>query len=255
MEPTKYFAELKNNIRQIDTEMLDNNLDIIDKMIEDANSIGQTTLLDRLVFTREVIEKEQMALASGIDKYVHRDDVLKFIENVQPKNSVKIIELERFPRMIPEANVEHITLAKKLNVFTKFMVVFTDFTDQDYRTDEEKKIIERNRDPIVFASFTEEQPRMIHDRLYFITDWEDEFCDLTFVRMVDKMVQLGIKDPVKPIRADREYITQIVAQFKQQKIDQRERNQPAQLALNYQSQNSNGKHSFFKRVISKVWNR
>lgn len=215
MEPTEYFNDLKSKISTIDEDKLKANLATVNDIIVNAKNLEQTSLLARLVFTRDVVAREQKALAAGIDKFIYREDILKFIEHVQPKNSVKLIELHRYPRVIPFENAEHIKLAKSLEVFDEFIVAFTDFTDKDYKTAEEKEVVARNRDPIVFGAFKLNKERMIHDRLYFITDWEDEYCDLTFTKMVDKMTnEMRLVDPVKRIGADVDYVNRIVADVK-----------------------------------------
>ena len=33
--------------------------------------------------------------------------------------------------------------------------------------------------------------------MYFIADWVDEYCDLTFDKLIEKMSEVGMKDAVK----------------------------------------------------------
>lgn len=215
MEPKEYFEELKGQGKTMDTETLKKNLEAIDNIIESSFSLGQDKLLHRLVFTREIIEKEQTALVCGYDTYVYSEDVLKFIEKVTPKNSVKIIELENFPRVIPEKNAADIVTAKNWNLFDRFYVVFTDFTNNDYRTPEQKATIIRNRDPIVFGAFNIVKDSTVYDRLYFITDWEDEFCDLTFTKMINRMAEMGMKKIDKKISTSPDYLNEIIKGVKE----------------------------------------
>lgn len=143
IEPKDYFKIVKGKTKTQTTAKLKKNLDTIAENIIAAKKIGQKSFLHKLAFTYDVILKEQQILAKGYQKYVHVDDVKKFIDIVTPKNSVKIIELERFPRAIPMTNLKDIDKAKKLEIFDEFYVVFTDFTDNDYKTPKEKEVKEQ----------------------------------------------------------------------------------------------------------------
>lgn len=208
-EPKDYFEELKTKLQTADKEQLVSQLDSINEFMVRAKNVGQKNFLHKLVYARETIVKEQQLLINGINRYVVKDDIEKFIDKVEPKNSVKIIELERFPRAIPVHCMEDIQKAKDLGIFSDFCVVFTDLTNNKYETKTEKNFVARNRDPIVFGYFMHEKSRLKHERFYFITDWEDEFCDLTFTKMIDKMAKMGITNAEKKIAFDETYLTQI----------------------------------------------
>lgn len=247
MEPSQYFKILKENIKGIDANMLENHLNLIGAQLIKAKGIGQKSLVDKLSMTYDVIKREQMILAAGYDKFVYQDDVKKFIDLAKV---IKVIELERFPRAIPHDNLEDIKDAKELHtiekkiekqkkkvlqqdpknkkkkieveietdveveikhpMFDDFCVVFTDLVNENHTTEEEKAYVNRNRDPIVFGYFKHKNSGLLHDRFYFITDWEDQYCDLTFAKMIDKMVENGIKNPEHTIAADHVYIQELV---------------------------------------------
>lgn len=122
-----------------------------------------------------------------------------------------MIELDRFPRTIPLENLERIKEAKGLEIFDDFMVIFTDLTNNVQSTEEEMKFVDRNKDPVVFGYFRHEEAGINHSRFYFITDWEDEYCDLTFTKMIVDMTERGIERPEYKISTDHSYIQEIVA--------------------------------------------
>ena len=207
VEPNEYFRVLKDSKKQIDQEALQSQLNMVANYVSKAKAIGQTSLLDKLAFTYATIVKEQALLVSGLDKFVYQSDVEKFLDKTK---HIKIIELDRYPRVIPMENLDAISKAKDLEIFDSFVVVFTDLSDDDYKTEEEKKFVARNRDPIVFGHFHNDRSGIKHDRLYFITDWEDEYCDLTFGKMIEKMAEVGIANAEHTIASDDEYIKEIV---------------------------------------------
>ena len=243
IEPNEYFKILKDNIKGVDTDMLESHLTLIGQQLIKAKEIGQTSLVDRLAMTYDVICREQMILAAGFSKFVYQEDIMQFIDVTKV---VKIIDLERFPRAIPDECLSMIKKAKELHtlekeikkekqkqpdptnkkktiqveveteievkkpLFDKFCVVFTDLTNQDHTTEEEKKFVERNRDPIVFGYFKNKKSGLLHDRFYFITDWEDKYCDLTFGKMIAKMSEAGIAHAEHAIDTDHTYIQELV---------------------------------------------
>lgn len=209
-EPAEYFKILKTSLSKANQDMLEDNLAVISKHILSAKKIGQKSLLNQLAFTYDVIVKEQALLTQGINTYVDKDDIQKFIDDIEPANSIKIIELERYPRVIPLDSLETIEKIKQKNIFDEYCIVFTDFTEEDYATPEDKEFVRKNRDPIVFGLFTNRNSGLQHSRFYFITDWEDEYCDLTFDKMITKMGKMGIKNPNKNITQDHTYIQELV---------------------------------------------
>jgi hypothetical protein len=148
--------------------------------------------------------------ATGYRKYVNRHDVIKMIDNVKPKNSVKIVELENYPRAIPDENADAIEKARDLEIFDLFVVIYTDLTDEEVHTPAQKQFAARNKDPVVLGLFLNDVLKFQHDRMYLITDWEDEFCDLTFTKMIEKMAQAGVKNPEKEISPSIDHINNLV---------------------------------------------
>ena len=210
LEPEEYFKDVKTKLQVADAEKFKEQLAVISSQIVASKDLGQKAFLHRLVFTHNTILKEQQLLAAGFDTYITRTDAMKFIQNVKPRNSVKIIELSRYPRALPEHAQISTKKALDLGIVDEFVVIFTDLTDNDYKTPEEKEFVQRNRDPIIFGMFKHDQTGLKHDRMYYIDSWQDDFCDLDFPTMVTKMAELGIKNPDKKISTDFEYLNTIV---------------------------------------------
>jgi len=215
-EPKDYFNDLKEKITDVQLDQLKKNREFLSKELQKAHRLGQKNLTHKASFMWEILEKEMILHTMDITKYVHRQDMVKLIDEVTPKNSVKIVELENYPRSIPDENMEDIIKAQELGLFDVLLVLYTDLTDEEVNTPEQKEFAARNRDPVVFGMFVEDKINLKHDRLYFITDWEDEFCDLTFTKMLDKMTEMGIKNPEKTITVDIDQINSIVVNSKEE---------------------------------------
>lgn len=157
---------------------------------------GQKALIQKLSLLTECVEKEKQLLDIGIDSYVYRDDIEEYIDKVA-KNTVKIIELENYPRDIPDDIVDIISKTK--NIFDKMYIVFTDYTGEV-----EKQVAKerREKDPILFGTFQKvlevrqgNVSRVMNDKFYYLGDWEDEYCDLT----MDKFLKKVGKDKLKKV--------------------------------------------------------
>lgn len=192
IEPDEYFNRLKANLNETQIDVLRSKLAVVFSNLESARKNGQTKLVQTLVFNGETILREIKASTLGFNRYVEKDDLRKFIDLIRPRDSVKIIELERYPRMIPDDASEKLIISKTNNLFDAYYVVFTDYTDNDHATEEEKKVIARNRDPILLGVYDNQKLQVKGDRFYLIADWIDEYCDLTFDKMITEMSKLGI---------------------------------------------------------------
>ena len=184
LEPHEYFQAIKSTSANMDHEIFDTQLDYIAKQITNAKRVGQKNFVNWLTFVKRSLLRESMLMSLGISQYVHRDALVKLIKYVEPKGSVKIIELARYPRVIPDNIIERLETIKSLELFDDYIVVFTDLTDNTYRTKEELEFVRNNTDPIVFGIFKEDETSEQYERLYLIADWEDETCNLKFNDMI-----------------------------------------------------------------------
>lgn len=189
LHPDQYFEVLKNRKNSITVdalqELFERNKNLLDQMIK----AGQVNGADRLMYHLKNIKREQEVIEAGYDKYVFRDDIDFFIEQVS-KKVVKIIDIESYERAIPDDVVKEIEKAKPM--FDQLYIVFTDYTGKE---DRKVELQERAKDPIVFGAFYSRvydekerfQKTIWNHRFYYIADWIDEYCDLTLDKFVSMM--------------------------------------------------------------------
>jgi len=195
LDAKEYFDYIKEHKKEVtDQELIDfynGCLNLVDKY----KITGQKRIVEKLRFLVDCVKKEREVVRLGINSFVYRDDIEDYIDNVS-KNTVKIIELENYPRDIPNEIVE--TIAKTKDIFDKMYVVFTDYTGSV-----EKQVAKerQEKDPILFGTFQKvrgdghNSGTLINDRFYFLGDWEDEYCDLT----MDKFLQAAGKEKLQVI--------------------------------------------------------
>lgn len=183
VDPRFYFDQLKCKKQHNSDTQLDVIYSNCMLLMEKYNRTGQIDAMKKLLFHLDTIEKERKAIAAGIDVFVYLEDIKNYISQVGDK-VVKIIELDRYEREVPDDVVAKYEKVKDL--FTRFIVVFTDYTSQ--HLDKAKKE-RKERDPILFGMFQAKDGRdtVTAERCYFIGDWEDEYCDLTLDKLVSEM--------------------------------------------------------------------
>ena len=167
--PSQYFEKLKNAKQTITTDALKNSYSIFIKLAKKYDELGQTEFkteyLKKIDFLVDVLSKEEKLIEIGVTTFIYKDVIEDYIENIADK-TVKIIEMSRYMRKIPDDLVEVVDKTKEL--FDEFYVVFTDYTGQEERKVEKER---RDKDPILFGAF--KNGSNVSDRFYFLGDWVD----------------------------------------------------------------------------------
>lgn len=248
--PSQYFDYLKGAKNTITTEALKKSYSTFLQLGEKYSKLGQMESLKKLCFLADTLKKEEKLIELGITTYVYKDTIEDYIENVADK-TVKIVELSRYMREIPDELVETVEKAKTL--FDELYVVFTDYTGKEERKVEKER---RDKDPILFGVF--KNNNNVADRFYFIGDWVDEYCDLTLDKMVEQYQEKNGANPVisTEIPQTSEELVQILKSYK---IDEKKKgayvtsiNSVELPVSGYVMDNSIGekKQSFFDKIRS-----
>lgn len=207
LTPKEYFNQLKQSVKTIDDKLIKNSYLTISKLADKYLKTGQEKSLGKLYFLTKVLDKEKELVKLGVSKYVYRSDVENYIDNVS-SDVVKIIDLKNYIREIPDELVEVIDKTKKL--FNKFYIIYTDYTGKDERKVEAER---REKDPILFGVFTHN--RFVSDRFYYLGDWVDEYCDLTFDKFINEYTSKIGQSPVKGVVSaiDKDKLLNVLKQY------------------------------------------
>lgn len=194
ISPTEYFDEVKRKRETLTYESLTEFYDNCLVLFHKYQTTGQTRAMEKLAFYIDNVPKERELLSMGFDRYVHQDDVTEFLENVSER-VIKITDLASYERDIPNDIAANIEITR--HIFDEYYVVFTDYTGEAER---KVAVHRRDKDPILFGTFKDQRKRHISNRFYFLGDWVDEHCDLTFDRFISESKQLFGKDPTVTIQ-------------------------------------------------------
>lgn len=188
----QYFARIKESCTiiggQKDIEKAEK---AADALVHYFLQTGQEDALTKLNFMSRVFEIE-MEFANRGGKYViTRSDLLNAAKTINNRDADNLLlaQLSAFQRVIPSSVVAE--MLKFKDVFDDFFILCTDYTDDHaFRNQGEEERREIEKDPIMFGVIypkTKEEKKLIgdcYDRLYFIADWVDDYCDLTLESLV-----------------------------------------------------------------------
>lgn len=211
LTPTEYFNKLKGTVKEVDLEELKTLYENGCKMMKKYQITGQVAGAEKLYNFITLCDKEIRVYNGGFTKYVNRFDLDEYISNIADK-AVIIVELRNYERDIPDDIVDIIADANEKELFDDMYVVFTDYTGSERSNIEESK---RAKDPILFGAL--KIANQLSSRLYYIADWEDEFCDLTLDKLVKEFKDSGKESPVKDIIKEYPTIDSLRDSFKNYK--------------------------------------
>lgn len=193
-EAKDYFDIIKSSRIDLTKNDIENTLKILVGEYENATSINQTKMANRLKFYIASTMKHLNLVGTKYSTFVESTMISEYINKVQPRNSVKIVELERYCRIIPKENSQLIQDAIKGDYFDEILILYTDLTGERNETAEEKAIIARNKDPIAFGIHRDKELEISNPKFFVITDWVDEWCDLSFDKLIGECVKYNIKE-------------------------------------------------------------
>jgi len=167
-----FFKYIKQKFGLLGGKSFENRIKKLWELAEQSEKNGQVALSEQFIerIAKETRESEMYAL--GYKIFLEKEWVEKF----RGKTTKNILEtkLKNYARVIPESNQKDIKKALDAKVFDEIIIMHTDVKAKELT-------IEEKRDPIAFGKIQESE------RYYFITDWEDEYCDLTLDDIIDEL--------------------------------------------------------------------
>ena len=177
-----FFKKIKNSFKVIESK---NNREIEEfylREIKQAEDLKQIALVEKLKDKFNTILLETTLLNSDFKIYISEEDIVK-LHGVFGVNKLHLTWIKNFNRVIPSDIYELKKKADELLIFDNYVILHTDATgDVANETKAERKIrVDREKDPILFGVVESSRS------LYYIGDWEDEFCDLTLDKVLEKL--------------------------------------------------------------------
>lgn len=178
--PQLYFKYVKSKFGVLERFKIDARIKRMEKAFLAAVDNGQEALGQKLLSELAREARETLIYAKGIKHFIEKD-VLHKHKNSVKGGHISDTQLKDFTRAIPAEVLKKKKEVEK--VFDGFVIYhYWNENAEKVRAGKQKMSAEEKRsmrDPILFGTIRES------NRLYFIADWEDEYCDLTFDDLMD----------------------------------------------------------------------
>lgn len=166
-DPVDFFMEVKNNFSELDGVEVDETK--ILPLLKKLEISRQKYAVSQVVNENKLKKIENILFKAGFKQYQTQESIIKFIK--QCKKGLCLTEIEYFDRVIPEDVMKKFDAAEATKQFDNYYILHYDpkKSNNPYYTSDLKP-----KDPIMFGVIKGSS------KLYYIADWIDEFCDLTY---------------------------------------------------------------------------
>lgn len=171
----EFFSSIKNSKEEL--VLLTERFKSYESAIEHLKNTGQEALYETMCADLEVHRAETQLYATGHRKLVTEQNVIEFAKKAP--RALQLDWVKNYTRSIPKKVVDVKVKLDELDIFDNYLVLhYNPDGKGNELTEKEKKDKE---DPILFGVI------LGSHKLYFIGDWIDEYCDLTFDKMVETL--------------------------------------------------------------------
>ena len=186
------FKYIKKKMGLLEKLYVDRRLKKLEQAFYKAVENGQEGLGQKFMNELVVEMRQSLIAGRGIKHYVENADIKKYKHKIKGGH-ISDTQFKDFTRIIPKD-----VLAKKKateGLFDGYVIYHYWDAETEKKIEKKEKMTPdekaKMKDPILFGWIKE------NNRLYFIADWEDEYCDLTFDEIVDVVGESKIdKNPV-----------------------------------------------------------
>lgn len=187
--PELYFKYIKKKFGMLERMKIDARLKKLEKAFNKAVENGQEALGMKLMSEIARETRESLMYAKGVYYFIEYDDLTRYKRNIR-NGHISDTKFAEYTRVIPEKVLEK--KKKTENLFDGYVIYHYWNEEAEKKREKKQKMSEdeknRMRDPVLFGVIRES------NRLYFIADWEDEYCDLSFEELVGVIGKEAKKD-------------------------------------------------------------
>ena len=145
------------------------------KSIHNAVSVGQTALVEDLLRGLVTNKYESVLYAEGLYYVINEDQMVSFV--TQCEKGIKLDYIKNFTRPLPQEVVDKVNKINQLEVFDNYVILYYDPDGKIYKETAREEA--KRKDPILFGVIAGS------NKLYYIADWVDEYCDLSLEKFID----------------------------------------------------------------------
>jgi hypothetical protein len=175
----EFFASVKGSAEEI--AFVQERARGYEEALKNARLCGQQALEEQLTDNLVAIRAEVHLASMGLTKYLPQNKLVEFVK--QSPRGLRLDWVRNFTRIIPQEVMQTKVACDERNIFDNYAVLHYDPDAKSWaQTEQEKREMEaRRRDPVLFGLLKG------RENLYFVGDWIDELCNLTFDQIADKI--------------------------------------------------------------------
>ena len=211
----KFFSDVKESFMKDEGDTIEKQTERIKRIYHDAKMMHQTALVEKLEQEALRIALEMRMIENGFPIFLDEKEIVKFCNDHSAKK-MKLDWIKNFSRPVPEDVGKEMSRAVEARLFENYVVMHYDPENNGTMAtrEEQKKDLERRRDPILFGVLS------CSTRLYYIGDWEDEYCDLKLTDIIgsdervynhvltsSKMIDLEAQGKIKKLSSKNPTVT------------------------------------------------
>ncbi len=170
MSVEDFFKSVKNSAEEL--ELLHERYKNYEAACEHLRKTGQEALLEVMELELEIYRAESQLYAVGFRQVVTEKQMVEFAKN--SKRGIRLDWIKNFVRSIPQKAVDAKITCDQHCIFDNYVICH-------YDPNNTGSVEEEDKDPILFGIIAGST------KLYYIACWVDEFCDLTFDKLVESI--------------------------------------------------------------------
>jgi len=174
ISPLLYFKYIKSKFKVVERKKIDRKVKEIEKAFEVAVENGQNVLAEKFLEEITLMGKEAMLYGKGVKKYIDREDLMKYKNKIRDGH-ISNTYLKDFTRVIPAKVTKELEKVKHLYDAIEIWHYWNENAKDVKKMSADEK--SKMKDPVMFGLINGSK------KMYFIADWEDEYCTLTFKEM------------------------------------------------------------------------
>ncbi len=176
----EFFKSIKHSAEEL--VLVNERYESYESAIKHLQQTGQQVIFERMCLDLEIYKAESQLYAINRRKLITEQNVIDFAKKAP--RALELTWIKNFTRSIPKKVVDVKVRMDELGIFDNYTILhYNPYGTGSELTEKEK---EDQKDPILFGVILGSQ------KLYYVGDWIDEYCDLTFDKMVETLGEEAI---------------------------------------------------------------
>lgn len=174
----EFFREVKG-ITKENSEIYKNRLNGYIIALKNTDLSGQKALKEKLLCNFVINKYESVLYANDLFHVITEDQLIEFYKKTE--KGVTLTYMKNYTGIIPSEVCKKINEINEFEIFDNYVILHYDPQKKSYKQtiEEKQKEVAKRKDPILFGVIKGS------NKLYYITDWIDEFCDLTLDKFAE----------------------------------------------------------------------